>query len=139
MVAGEETHEILFTVVEDLFLKHKIDQKCIDILVSNCSLFCPSLSTTSIIVNRCGMRSNIKSYSLSGMGFCAGLLSINLVKDLMKIHGGSLALVLSLEAVSPNGYRGKCKPMLITPAGRETSIRRSINSSILYNSCRIRQ
>ncbi|WZY76615.1 hypothetical protein YC2023_022999 [Brassica napus] len=111
--AREETHDILFTVVEHLFLKHKIDPKSIDILVSNCSLFCPSPSITSIIINRFGMRSDIKSFSLSGMGCSAGLLSINLVKDLMKIHGDSLALVLSMEAVSPNGYRGKCKSMLI--------------------------
>ncbi|WZZ06007.1 hypothetical protein YC2023_091928 [Brassica napus] len=111
--AREETHDILFTVVQDLFSKHKIDPKSIDILVSNCSLFCPSPSITSIIINRFGMRSNVKSFSLSGMGCSAGLLSINLVKDLMKIHGGSLALVLSMEAVSPNGYKGKCKSMLI--------------------------
>ncbi|KAJ0231979.1 3-ketoacyl-CoA synthase 7 [Hirschfeldia incana] len=111
--ARQETHDILFTVVEDLFLKHKIEPKSIDILVSNCSLFCPSPSITSVIINRFGMRSNIKSFSLSGMGCSAGLLSINLVKDLMKIHGGSMALVLSMEAVSPNGYRGKCKSMLI--------------------------
>ncbi|CAN8239299.1 unnamed protein product [Cochlearia groenlandica] len=111
--AREETHDILFAIVEDLFSKHKIDPKSIDILVSNCSLFCPSPSITSIIINRFGMRSNIKSFSLSGMGCSAGLLSINLVKDLMKIHGDSLALVLSMEAVSPNGYRGKCKSMLI--------------------------
>ncbi|KAL0800810.1 hypothetical protein Bca101_055985 [Brassica carinata] len=111
--AREETHDILFTVVQDLFSKHKMDPKSIDILVSNCSLFCPSPSITSIIINKFGMRSNIKSFSLSGMGCSAGLLSINLVKDLMKIHGGSLALVLSMEAVSPNGYKGKCKSMLI--------------------------
>ncbi|KAH0874911.1 hypothetical protein HID58_072273, partial [Brassica napus] len=111
--AREETHDILFTVVQDLFSKHKIDPKSIDILVSNCSLFCPSPSITSIIINKFGMRSNVKSFSLSGMGCSAGLLSINLVKDLMKIHSGSLALVLSMEAVSPNGYKGKCKSMLI--------------------------
>ncbi|CAA7052305.1 unnamed protein product [Microthlaspi erraticum] len=109
----EETQDILFTIVEDLFSKHKIDPRTIDILVSNCSLFCPSPSVTSTIINRFGMRSDIKSFSLSGMGCSAGLLSINLVKDLMKIHNDSVALVLSMEAVSPNGYRGKCKSMLI--------------------------
>ncbi|KFK41553.1 hypothetical protein AALP_AA2G144200 [Arabis alpina] len=113
LAAREETHDILFTIVEDLFSKHKIDPKSIDILVSNCSLYCPSPSITSMIINRFGMRSNIKSFSLSGMGCSAGLLSINLVKDLMKIHGDSVALVLSFEAVSPNGYKGKCKSMLI--------------------------
>ncbi|XP_010471130.1 PREDICTED: 3-ketoacyl-CoA synthase 7-like [Camelina sativa] len=111
--AREETHEILFTIVEELFSKHEIDPKSIDILVSNCSLFCPSPSITSMIINRFGMRSDIKSFSLSGMGCSAGILSVNLVKDLMMIHGDSLALVLSLEAVSPNGYRGKSKSMLI--------------------------
>ncbi|XP_010551616.1 PREDICTED: 3-ketoacyl-CoA synthase 7 [Tarenaya hassleriana] len=111
--ATAETQEILFTVVKDLLSKHRIDPASIDIIVSNCSLFCPTPSITSMIINRFGLRRDIKSFSLSGMGCSAGLLSINLVRDLLKVHCNSLALVLSMEAVSPNGYKGKSKPMLI--------------------------
>ncbi|KAF5733317.1 putative acyltransferase [Tripterygium wilfordii] len=109
----EETEEILFTVVDHLLSKHKINPKSIDILVSNCSIFCPTPSITAMVINRFGFRSNIKSISLSGMGCSAGILSISLVKDLLKVHKNSLALVLSMEAISPNGYRGTVKSMLI--------------------------
>ncbi|XP_071724196.1 3-ketoacyl-CoA synthase 7 [Rutidosis leptorrhynchoides] len=109
----EEVEEVLFTIVRDLFKKHKINPKSIDILVTNCSLFCPTPSISAMIINKFGLRSNVKSVSLSGMGCSAGLLSINLAKDLLKVHNNSLALVLSMEAISPNGYKGKIKSMLI--------------------------
>ncbi|KAK1566615.1 hypothetical protein Q3G72_002050 [Acer saccharum] len=109
----EETTQVMFTVVNDLLSKHNINPKSIDILVSNCSLFCPSPSITTMIINKFGFRSNIKSISLSGMGCSASILSISLAKDLLKVHKNSLALVLSMEAVSPNGYKGSTKSMLI--------------------------
>ncbi|CAJ1963661.1 unnamed protein product [Sphenostylis stenocarpa] len=111
--AQAEVELVLFRIVEDLLSKHKVHPKNIDILVSNCSLFCPTPSITSMIINKFGFRSNIKSVNLSGMGCSAGLLSINLAKDLLRVHKNSLALVLSMEAVAPNGYRGNDKSMLI--------------------------
>ncbi|KAK7302425.1 hypothetical protein RJT34_13315 [Clitoria ternatea] len=111
--AKEEVELVLFTIIKDLLFKHKVHPKSIDILVSNCSLFCPTPSITSMVINKFGFRSNIKSVNLSGMGCSAGLLSINLAKDLLRVHKNSLALVLSMEAVAPNGYRGKTKSKLI--------------------------
>uniref|UniRef100_A0A7N2RD87 very-long-chain 3-oxoacyl-CoA synthase n=1 Tax=Quercus lobata TaxID=97700 RepID=A0A7N2RD87_QUELO len=101
----------LSTIVKDLLSKHNINPKSIDILVSNCSLFCPKPSLTSMIINKFGFRSNVKSVSLRGMDCSAGMLSISLVKDLLKVHKNSVALVLSMEVVTPNGYNGKVKSM----------------------------
>ncbi|CAB4267785.1 unnamed protein product [Prunus armeniaca] len=50
----KKTEMVLFTVVNDLLSKHKINPKSIDILVSNCSLFCPMPSITSVILNKFG-------------------------------------------------------------------------------------
>jgi 3-ketoacyl-CoA synthase len=111
-----ETEMVLFTIVNDLLSKHSVHPKSIDILVSNCSLFCPTPCITSTIINKFGFRSNVKSFSLSGMGCSAGLLSVNLVKDLLKVHKNSLALILSMEAVAPNGYNGNTKSKLIANA-----------------------
>ncbi|KAK7246858.1 hypothetical protein RIF29_41728 [Crotalaria pallida] len=108
-----EIELVLFTIVKDLLSKHNVHPKNIDILVSNCSLFCPTPSITSMIINKFGFRSNIKSVNLSGMGCSAGLLSINLAKDLLRVHKNSLALVLSMEAINPNGYKGSDKSKLI--------------------------
>ncbi|XP_004485499.2 3-ketoacyl-CoA synthase 7 [Cicer arietinum] len=112
----EEIELVLFTIVDDLLSKHNVHPKNIDILVSNCSLFCPTPCITSTIINKFGFRSNVKCFSLSGMGCSAGLLSVSLVKDLLKIHKNSLALVLSMEAVAPNGYTGNTKSKLIANA-----------------------
>ncbi|KAM7252188.1 hypothetical protein ACFE04_024071 [Oxalis oulophora] len=112
-LAREEVEEVLFSIVGTLLSKKKINPKTIDILVSNCSLFCPTPSITSMIINKFGFRSNVKSVSLSGMGCSAGILAINLAKDLLKVQKNLLALVLSMEAVSPNGYLGRKKSMLI--------------------------
>lgn len=109
-----ETKDVLFAVVDHLLTKHNVNPKTIDILVSNCSLFCPTPSITTMIVNKFGFRSNIKSISLSGMGCSAGILSIDLAKDLLKVRKNSVALVLSMEAVTPNGYKGSTKSMLIS-------------------------
>ncbi|KAA8545525.1 hypothetical protein F0562_020309 [Nyssa sinensis] len=112
----EETETILFTVVKELLSKHNINPKSIDILVSNCSLFCPTPSITAMIINKFGLRSNVKSVSLGGMGCSAGLLSISLAKDLLKVHKNSIALVLSMEALTINGYPGRKKSMLLANA-----------------------
>ena len=45
------------------------------------------------------------------MDCSAGMLSISLVKDLLKVHKNSVALVLSMEVVTPNGYNGRVKSM----------------------------
>lgn len=114
--AQAETEMVLFTIVEDLLSKHNVHPKSIDILVSNCSIFCPTPCITSTIINKFGFRSNVKCFSLSGMGCSAGLLSVSLVKDLLKVHKNSLALILSMEAVAPNGYNGNTKSKLIANA-----------------------
>ncbi|KAL3620862.1 hypothetical protein CASFOL_035774 [Castilleja foliolosa] len=110
----EETEIVLFTAVKDLLEKHKVNTKEIDILVTNCSIFCPTPSIASMIVNKFQFKENIKSISLSGMGCSAGILAVSLAKDLLKVHKNSLALVLSMEAISPNGYDGKIKSMLLS-------------------------
>ncbi|XP_058076318.1 3-ketoacyl-CoA synthase 7-like [Magnolia sinica] len=109
-----EVKDVLFAAVEDLFAKNHIDPKTIDIIVSNCSIFAPTPSICSMIIHKFGFRSNVMSFHLSGMGCSAGLLSVSLVKDLLKVHNNSLALVLSMEAVSPGGYTGSSKSMLLT-------------------------
>ncbi|XP_057250474.1 3-ketoacyl-CoA synthase 7-like [Beta vulgaris subsp. vulgaris] len=108
-----EVKLVLFTVVETLLKKHKINPKSIDILVTNCSINCPTPSLSSLVINKFGFRSNIRSFHLSGMGCSAGILAISLAKDLLKVHKNSLALVLSTETISSNVYLGKQKSMLL--------------------------
>ena len=58
----------------------------IDILVVNCSLFNPTPSLSAMIINHFKMRSNIVSYNLAGMGCSAGVIAINLAKELLQVQ-----------------------------------------------------
>lgn len=107
----EELKTVLFSIVQDLFSKHKINPKSIDILITNCSVSCPTPSVAAMVINKFGLKSNVRSFHLSGMGCSAGILSISLAKDFLRVQKNSLALVLSMESVSSNGYQGKVKYM----------------------------
>ncbi|KAK9292722.1 hypothetical protein L1049_020701 [Liquidambar formosana] len=109
----EEVEAVFFSVVENLFTKHKINPKSIDILVTNCSVVCPTPSLAAMIINKFGFRSNVMSYNLSGMGCSAGMLSISLVTSLLRVHKNSMALVLSMESICSNPYFGNDKSMLV--------------------------
>lgn len=104
---------VLFKLVQDLFTKHRIDPKSVDIIITNCSLVCPTPSLATMMINKFGFRSNIRSFNLSGMGCSAGLLSISLARDLLRVHTNSSALVLNMESVSSNMYHGQVKSMLL--------------------------
>lgn len=111
--AREEAHEVLFTAVEQVLRKSRVNPKAIDILVVNCSLFNPTPSLSAMIVNRFGMRSNVVTYNLGGMGCSAGVISLSLAQQLLQVHPRSLALVVSTENITQNWYFGDAKSMLI--------------------------
>ena len=68
----------------------------VDILVVNCSLFNPTPSLSAMIINHFKMRSNIVSYNLAGMGCSAGVIAVNLAKELLQasLHIDVLSLLL---------------------------------------------
>jgi len=109
----KEAEVVLFTLVEDLLRKTGLKPKDIDILIVNCSLFNPTPSMTAMIVNKFKMKSNVQSYNLSGMGCSAGVIAVNLAKDLLQHHRNCNALVVSTENITQNFYLGTQKSMLI--------------------------
>jgi predicted naringenin-chalcone synthase len=56
----------------------------VDILIVNCSLFNPTPSLASMVVNHFRMRPSIITYNLSGMGCSAGLIAIGLAQELLQ-------------------------------------------------------
>ncbi|KAK9291565.1 hypothetical protein L1049_019513 [Liquidambar formosana] len=109
----QEVHMVLFPVMDDLLSKTKISPRDIDILIINCSGFCPSPSLSSIIINKYSMRSDIKSYNISGMGCSAGIIGIDLAQNLLQSYKNCYAVVLSTEILSTGWYAGNEKPMLV--------------------------
>jgi len=106
--ARMEAELVVFTVVEEVLLKARIRPKDI-----NCSLFSPTPSLCAMVCHKFGMRSDIKSYNLSGMGCSANLISIDLAKQLLQNSPGSRALVVSTENITQNLYEGNDKSMLL--------------------------
>lgn len=83
--ARNETETMIFEAIDELFKKTKLNPKDLGIVIVNSSLFNPVPSLSATIVNRYKLRENILSYNLGGMGCSAGLISIDLVKDLLQV------------------------------------------------------
>ncbi|GAB2226587.1 hypothetical protein Droror1_Dr00022398 [Drosera rotundifolia] len=104
----------MFTSIDSVLKKTGIEPHEIDILVLNCGLVASTPSLTTEIINWYKMRSDIKSFNLSGMGCSAGLVSIGLARDLLRVNPKSNALVFSNELLTPNFYSGKDRGMLVS-------------------------
>lgn len=109
----DEAQLVIFSAMDDLFSKTGLKPKDIDILVVNCSLFCPTPSLSAMVINRYKMRGNTMSFNLSGMGCSAGVIAVDLANNLLQVHGNSNAIVVSTETITPNWYRGNQRSMLL--------------------------
>jgi predicted naringenin-chalcone synthase len=108
----KEAQVIIFDIVEKALKKANVKPKEIDVLVINCSLFAPTPSLCAMVVSHFGMRSDVATYNLSGMGCSASLISIDLAKKLLGKRLGK-ALVVSTEIITPNLYHGNDRGFLI--------------------------
>ncbi|KAL2895522.1 3-ketoacyl-CoA synthase 6 [Bienertia sinuspersici] len=111
--AYDESHLVVFSTIDELFHKLELNLDCIDILITNCSIFSPSPSLSSMIVNKYKLKSSIKTFSLSGMGCSASAISIDLANRLLQIWPNSYALVVSTEIITPNCYIGSERSMSV--------------------------
>ncbi|XP_047325623.1 3-ketoacyl-CoA synthase 9-like [Impatiens glandulifera] len=111
--AREEAEQVMFGSLDKLFESTGVRAKDIGVLVVNCSLFNPTPSLTAMIINKYKLRSNILSFNLGGMGCSAGVISIDLAKDMLQLHRNTYALVISTENITQNWYFGNNKSMLI--------------------------
>lgn len=108
-----EMDDFFFSTLDELFRKTLIPPSAIDVLVVNVSMFSPAPSLSARVINHYKMRENIKVYNLTGMGCSAGLISIDLIQNLLKCHPNTLALVATSESIAPNWYGGKQRSMMI--------------------------
>ncbi|CAN1126954.1 3-ketoacyl-CoA synthase 4 [Linum perenne] len=111
--AREEAEQVMFGALDNLFANSNVNPKNIGILIVNCSLFNPTPSLSAMIVNKYKLRGNIRSFNLGGMGCSAGVIAIDLAKDLLQIHRNTYAVVVSTENITQNWYFGNKKSMLI--------------------------
>ncbi|KAJ8501201.1 hypothetical protein OPV22_011753 [Ensete ventricosum] len=108
-----EASMAMFGALDELFDKCRVRPKDVGVLVVNCSLFNPTPSLSAMIVNHYKMRGNILSYNLGGMGCSAGVVALDLARDMLQANPSSYAVVVSTEAVSFTWYAGCNRSMLI--------------------------
>jgi 3-ketoacyl-CoA synthase len=65
----------------------------VDILITNCSIFCPTPSLASMLINKFKFRRDIQSYNLGGMGCSIGVVAIGLVRDMLQVGFSDLCAV----------------------------------------------
>lgn len=109
----EEAAMVMFGAVNDLFAATKIRPNNISILIVSCGILNTTPSLSSMVINHFKLRHDIRSFNLGGMGCAAGIIAIDLSKDLLKAYPGSYALVVSTEAVSHTWYKGNDLQMLL--------------------------
>ncbi|XP_050216417.1 3-ketoacyl-CoA synthase 10 [Mercurialis annua] len=108
-----EASTVIFGALDELFEKTKVRPKDVGILVVNCSIFNPTPSLSAMVINHYKMRGNILSYNLGGMGCSAGIISVDLARDMLQANPNNVAVVVSTEMVGYNWYAGKERSMMI--------------------------
>ncbi|KAJ7956630.1 3-ketoacyl-CoA synthase [Quillaja saponaria] len=112
--ARKEAEAVMYGAIDELLAKTSVKPKDIGILIVNCSLFNPTPSFTAMVINHYKLRGNILSYNLGGMGCSAGVISIDLAKDLLQVHPNFYALVISMENITLNWYFGNDRSKLLS-------------------------
>lgn len=111
--ARKEFEDIVFQAVRLALEKAGVHPHEVGVLVVNCSLFNPTPSTSSMIINHFKMRSSIISYSLGGMGCSASPIAIDLARQMLQLYPSTYALVVSTENITQNWYFGNDRSMLV--------------------------
>ncbi|KAF6997241.1 hypothetical protein CFC21_013486 [Triticum aestivum] len=112
--ANEESHAVVFSVIDDLLAKTRVRPDDIGVVIVNSSLYSPTPSFTSLVMNRYCLRDDVVTHNLSGMGCSAGVIAIDLARQLLQVYHDTYALVVSTENITLNAYLGNNRPMLVT-------------------------
>lgn len=81
-----EAELVFFSAVDELFARTGMEGKDVDAVVVNCSLFAPTPSLADMVVNKYKMRSDVRAYNLSGMGCSAGIIALDLARQLLQVR-----------------------------------------------------
>lgn len=114
--AFAEARLVMGGAVEEVLRKTGIRADEIDILVTTSSVFAPTPSVASMLVNMFKMREDVQAYALAGMGCGNGVIGIHMVRDILQAHPGANALFICAEICSSAFYRGRDKHCLVSNA-----------------------
>ncbi|XP_044958094.1 3-ketoacyl-CoA synthase 6-like [Hordeum vulgare subsp. vulgare] len=112
----DEAQLVIFAAVDDLFAKTPTINPAVDVdaLVVHCSIFTPVLVFADMVVNKYGLRADVKVVNLSGMGCSPGLVFVGLARKILQAAPeGTHMLILSMEILSSQYYVGTEHAMLL--------------------------
>eukprot|EP00877_Chromochloris_zofingiensis_P010954 jgi/Chrzof1/6111/Cz17g10060.t1_LCKAS5[v5.2] len=112
--ARQEFEAVAFGCVRDVFNKAGVSPKQIGVVITNSSLFNTTPSLSATIMNHFKMSSKTLNYNLAGMGCSAGIIAIDLARQMLQLYPDSYALVVSTENLTYNWYPGTNRSMLVT-------------------------
>lgn len=81
--ARAETELVMFSCVERLMERTGLKPKDFDALIVNNTSFNPVPSLSAAVIHRFGMRKDIRSFTLCGMGCAASVIAIDMAKDIL--------------------------------------------------------
>jgi 3-ketoacyl-CoA synthase len=96
-----------FPTIQEVLDKAGVGADQINFVITNSSLFNPTPSLSAMIVNHFKMGKKTIGYSLGGMGCSAGIIALDLARELLELHPNSYALVVSHENITNNFYVGE--------------------------------
>eukprot|EP00123_Amoebidium_parasiticum_P013563 comp22028_c0_seq1/m.31966 comp22028_c0_seq1/g.31966 ORF comp22028_c0_seq1/g.31966 comp22028_c0_seq1/m.31966 type:complete len:540 (-) comp22028_c0_seq1:469-2088(-) len=111
--AREEASTVMFGAIDELVAKTGLKIKDVDFLIVNCSVFTPTPSLCALICNHYKIKPTVQTFNLGGMGCSAGLISVDLARQLLTLNPGKRALVVSTENLSKGLYFGSEKSFLM--------------------------
>lgn len=116
--ARKEAEIVMYHCIDKLLAENNLKPEDVDILVSNCSLFNPTPSITSMIINHYNFRTDIQSFHLGGMGCGISPLSVNVAATCLRLHPKKhpIAIVVSMENITQNIYMGRERAFMLQNA-----------------------
>jgi 3-ketoacyl-CoA synthase len=101
-----EARLVMGGVVTDLLERNGLKPTDIDILVTGSSIFCPTPSLGSMLINQLKMREDVQAFHLGGMGCGNGVIGLTLMRSLLSSFPGARAVFVTAEICSSAFYRG---------------------------------
>ncbi|KAF6264149.1 FAE1/Type III polyketide synthase-like protein-domain-containing protein [Scenedesmus sp. NREL 46B-D3] len=114
--AQAEAKLVYGQVISEVLRKTGLKAADVDILITNTSVYCPTPSIASMVINMFKMREDVQAYHMGGMGCAFGVVGLNLVRDMLIAHPGKVCLFASSEIITSAFYPGDRKEALVTNA-----------------------
>ena len=96
----------------------------VDILITNCSIFCPTPSLASMLINKFKFRRDVEAYHLGGMGCSIGVVAVGLVRDMLEVGARTRApgcerwvCMFELKRACSRGSEARPRPATRGPRG----------------------